>query len=88
MLPVNVFTLEAMRKELGDGSKFVSQAKLQEAKDAFAAVLRSLLLVALSSDAEAKQVNMILFLVRTQTHMYAVERHNHERARVLGRCVD
>ncbi|KIY66676.1 Coatomer, alpha subunit [Cylindrobasidium torrendii FP15055 ss-10] len=55
VLPVNVFTLEAARKELGDGSKFVSQAKLQEAKDAFAAVLRSLLLVALSSDAEAKQ---------------------------------
>ncbi|KAF9010448.1 Coatomer, alpha subunit [Hymenopellis radicata] len=55
VLPVGVISLDSLRTELAEGSRFVSQNKLTDAKTAFKSVLQSLLLVALTSDAEAAQ---------------------------------
>jgi coatomer protein complex subunit alpha (xenin) len=55
-LPVNVRSLASIRAELQDGYRFVSGNKLAEAQAAFRSVLHALLLVALTSDDEAKEV--------------------------------
>ena len=57
VLPVAVQTLRQIRAELSEGFRAVSGAKLPEAQAIFRSVLQSLLLVAVSSDEEAKEVN-------------------------------
>ena len=54
--PVSRESLQAVRAELTEGYRFFSLAKFTEARDTFRRVLQSLLLVVLSSDAEAKLV--------------------------------
>ncbi|PPR00758.1 hypothetical protein CVT24_000783 [Panaeolus cyanescens] len=51
--PVAVKTLQAIRSELSEGYRFVSGNKLVDAATVFRSVLKSLLLVVLSSDDEA-----------------------------------
>ncbi|KAG6331595.1 hypothetical protein ID866_7493 [Astraeus odoratus] len=55
VLPVAVRSLSSVRTELSEGFRFVSGNKLPEAQAAFQSVLRGLLLVAVTSDAEAKE---------------------------------
>ncbi|KAF7983484.1 hypothetical protein HWV62_21792 [Athelia sp. TMB] len=55
VLPVAVHTLQSVRSELAEGYRFVSGNKLAEAQTAFRSVLRSLLLVAVSTDEEGKE---------------------------------
>lgn len=60
VLPVAARSLQSVRAELAEGYRFVSGNKLAEAQATFRSVLIALLLVVLSSDDEAKQVNEIL----------------------------
>ncbi|KAF7316415.1 Coatomer subunit alpha [Mycena indigotica] len=53
-LPVVVRSLASVRTELGEGFRLVTGNKLAEARDVFRSVLRSLLLVPLASDDEAR----------------------------------
>lgn len=62
VLPVTVVTLRQVRQELSEGFRFVSGNKLVEAQGVFRAVLRSLLVVAVTSNEEAKEVCIPLFL--------------------------
>lgn len=55
VLPVVVRSLAAVRTELSEGFRFVSGNKLPEAQAVFRSVLHALLLVVVSSDAEAKE---------------------------------
>lgn len=57
VLPVSYRPLTAVRGELGEGYRAVSAAKLADAETVFRSVLHSLLLVTVSSDEEAKEVN-------------------------------
>ncbi|KAK0449697.1 coatomer WD associated region-domain-containing protein [Desarmillaria tabescens] len=54
VLPVAVLSLKSVHTELSEGYRFVSGNKLAEARTAFRSVLQSLLLIALTSDNEAK----------------------------------
>lgn len=56
VLPVAARSLQSIRSELAEGFRYVSGNKLAEAQATFRSVLAALLLVALSSDEEAKQV--------------------------------
>ena len=56
VLPVAVRTLPSLRAELSEGFRAVSGNKLPDAQTVFRSVLRSLLLVPISSDSEAKEV--------------------------------
>ena len=56
VLPVAVRTLASIKAELGEGFRAVSGNKLPEAQTVFRSVLHSLLLVPISSDADAKEV--------------------------------
>ena len=56
VLPVAVRNLASIRAELSEGFRAVSGNKLPEAQVVFRSVLHSLLLVPVSSDAEAKEV--------------------------------
>lgn len=56
VLPVAVRTLQGSRSELTEGFRAVSGNKLPEAKEAFRAVLQSLLFVSVSTDPEANDV--------------------------------
>ena len=56
VLPVAVRTIPSVRAELSEGFRAVSGNKLPEAQVVFRAVLRSLLLVPISSDSDAKEV--------------------------------
>lgn len=58
VLPVAVVTLRQVRQELSEGFRFVSGNKLVEAQGVFRAVLRSLLVVAVTSNEEAKEVRI------------------------------
>ena len=55
-LPVAVVTLESIKPELQEGYKAVSGARLADAQTAFKSVLKNLLLVSVTSDAEATEV--------------------------------
>ncbi|KAI6116323.1 coatomer WD associated region-domain-containing protein [Pisolithus sp. B1] len=55
VLPVAVRTLATIRGELTEGFRLVSGNKLQDARAAFRSVLQALLLVIVSSDADAKE---------------------------------
>ncbi|KAH8113922.1 coatomer subunit alpha-2 [Phellopilus nigrolimitatus] len=55
VLPVAVKTLQSIKPELHDGYRAVSGNKLAEAKVAFKSALQTLLLVPISSDAEAAE---------------------------------
>ncbi|KAL0575215.1 hypothetical protein V5O48_006754 [Marasmius crinis-equi] len=55
VLPVVGRTLQSARSELAEGYRAVSGARLAEAQEIFRSVLRSLLVIALTSDDEAKQ---------------------------------
>lgn len=57
VLPVAVHTIQSIRSELSEGFRAVSGNKLPEAQTAFKSALHSLLLVAVSSDDEAKEVS-------------------------------
>ena len=59
VLPVAVRTLASIRTELSEGFRAVSGNKLPDAQVVFRSVLRSLLLVPISSDSEAKEVCVI-----------------------------
>ena len=59
VLPVAVRTLASIRTELAEGFRAVSGNKLPDAQVVFRSVLRSLLLVPISSDNEAKEVRVI-----------------------------
>lgn len=56
VLPVSVQTLASTRAELTEGFRAVSGNKLADAQVAFRSALYSLLMVAVSSDSEAKEV--------------------------------
>jgi coatomer protein complex subunit alpha (xenin) len=56
VLPVAARSLQSLRAELAEGYRFVSGNKLAEAQEVFRSVLAGLLLVALSSDDQARQV--------------------------------
>ena len=56
VLPVAVRTLASIRLELSEGFRAVSGNKLSDAQTAFRSALHALLLVPVSSDAEAKEV--------------------------------
>ena len=56
VLPVAVLNLASSRAELSEGFRAVSGNKLPDAQVVFRAVLRSLLLVPIASDSEAKEV--------------------------------
>lgn len=62
MLPVAVKTLQNVKPELLEGYKAVQGNKLPEAQEHFINVLMSLLLVPITSDAEAADVS-------TSTHL-------------------
>ncbi|ESK90725.1 coatomer alpha subunit [Moniliophthora roreri MCA 2997] len=55
VLPVAARSLQSVRSELSEGYRAVSGNKLAEAKEIFQSVLRGLLLIALTSDEEARQ---------------------------------
>ncbi|KIJ11747.1 hypothetical protein PAXINDRAFT_171694 [Paxillus involutus ATCC 200175] len=55
VLPVAVRSFASVRTELAEGFRFVSGNKLPEAQTVFRSVLQGLLLVVVSSDAEAKE---------------------------------
>ncbi|KAL6302657.1 coatomer WD associated region-domain-containing protein [Sparassis latifolia] len=55
VLPIAVRSLQSIRAELSEGFRAVSGNKLLEAQAVFRSALRALLLVAVSSDAEAKE---------------------------------
>lgn len=57
VLPVAARSLQSIRSELADGHRAVSGNKLVDAQTIFRSVLHVLLLVALTSDDEAKQVS-------------------------------
>ena len=57
VLPVAVRTLASIKAELSEGFRAVSGNKLSEAQVVFRSVLHSLLVVPISSDAEAKEVS-------------------------------
>ncbi|KAG6377425.1 coatomer WD associated region-domain-containing protein [Boletus reticuloceps] len=57
VLPVVVRSLPSVRTELSEGFRSVSGNKLPEAQAVFRSVLQTLLLVVVSSDEEAKEVN-------------------------------
>jgi coatomer protein complex subunit alpha (xenin) len=59
VLPVAVRTLQSIRSELAEGYRFVAGNKLPEAQTTFRSVLQALLLVAVSSDDEGKEVNYL-----------------------------
>lgn len=59
ILPVAVISLQSLKPELQEGYRAVSGNKLPEALTAFKSLLYSLLLVAVTSDAEAKEVSSI-----------------------------
>lgn len=61
VLPVSVCSLHSVKSDLSEGYRFVSGNKLPEAQNAFRAVLQTLLLVAVSSDEDAKAVSGFLF---------------------------
>lgn len=63
VLPVAVISLTSVRAELAEGFRAVSGNKLPEAQAAFRSALVSLLLVALTSDNEAAEVNNIALCV-------------------------
>lgn len=60
LLPVAVKTLQSIKPELQEGYRAVSGNRLSDAKAAFKSVLLSLLLVPITSDAEATEVCHIL----------------------------
>ncbi|THH00976.1 hypothetical protein EW026_g1619 [Hermanssonia centrifuga] len=64
VLPVAVQTLSSIRSELSEGYRAVSGNKLPEAQTAFRSALLSLLLVAISSDSEAKEWRDLVTLAR------------------------
>ncbi|KAI0327228.1 coatomer subunit alpha-2 [Cubamyces sp. BRFM 1775] len=64
VLPVAVRTLPSLRAELSEGFRAVSGNKLPEAQTIFRSVLRSLLLVPISSDNEAKEWRDLVTLSR------------------------
>ncbi|KAI0090328.1 coatomer subunit alpha-2 [Irpex rosettiformis] len=64
VLPVAVRTLSSVRLELSDGFRAVSSNKLAEAQTAFRSALYSLVLVPVSSDAEAKEWRDTVTLAR------------------------
>lgn len=57
VLPVAVKTLQNVKPELVEGYRAVQGNKLPEAKEIFKSVLLSLLLVPITSDAEAAEVS-------------------------------
>lgn len=60
VLPVAVKTIQTVKTELNEGYRFVSGNKLMEARTTFKSVLYSLLLVAITSDAEATEVSLLV----------------------------
>ncbi|PIL23467.1 transporter [Ganoderma sinense ZZ0214-1] len=64
VLPVAVRTITSIRAELSEGFRAVSGNKLPEAQVVFRAVLRSLLLVPISSDSDAKEWRDLVTLSR------------------------
>ncbi|EMD35514.1 hypothetical protein CERSUDRAFT_116253 [Gelatoporia subvermispora B] len=64
VLPITVRTLQSVRSELSEGFRAVSGAKLPEAQAVFRSVLRTLLLVPVSSDNEAKEWRDLVTLTR------------------------
>lgn len=58
VLPVAVRTIASIRTELSEGFRAVSGNKLPEAQVIFRTTLRSLLLVPISSDNDAKEVRI------------------------------
>ncbi|TDL13674.1 hypothetical protein BD410DRAFT_872564 [Rickenella mellea] len=67
-LPVGVRTVQSVKADLQDGYRAVTGNKLADAKDVFKSVLYSLLLVAVSSDAEATEWRNLV----TSTREYLV----------------
>lgn len=57
-----VRTIASIRVELSEGFRAVSGNKLPEAQVVFRAVLRSLLVVPISSDSDAKEVRPLWFM--------------------------
>lgn len=55
VLPVAARSLQSVRSELSEGYRAVSGARLADAQEVFRSVLRSLLLISLTSDDEARQ---------------------------------
>ena len=70
VLPVAVRTLASARAELSEGFRAVSGNKLPDAQTVFRSVLRSLLLVPISSDSEAKEVclDLLTFICAQADH--------------------
>ena len=66
MLPVAVKTLANVKPELIEGYRAVQGNKLPEAQVLFKSVLTSLLLVPITSDAEAADVSLILVFMYTK----------------------
>ena len=60
VLPVAVNTITSIRSELSEGFRAVSGNRLAEAQTAFRGALQRLLLVPVSSDSEAKEVNLMM----------------------------
>ncbi|KAH9947517.1 coatomer subunit alpha-2 [Amylocystis lapponica] len=64
VLPIAVRTLQSIRQELSEGFRAVSSNKLPDAQSIFRAVLWGLLLVSVSSDAEATEWRDVVTLCR------------------------
>jgi coatomer subunit alpha len=83
--PAIARSLSSVRTELAEGYRFVSSNKLMDAQTTFRVVLQSLLLVAVTSDEEAKNVSTSCFSqIAIDIRPFAVERHSHYCMRVLA----
>ena len=78
VLPVAVRSLQSIRSELAEGYRYVSGNKLTDAQNTFRSVLHALLLVVLSSDDEAKQVNIcnLLLIIALHTDITSLVERN------------
>ena len=86
-LPVAVRTLQSIRTELLDGYRAVSGNKLADAQAVFRSALQSLLLVAITSDEEAKQVCifwMMCILILTYSPIFSGEKPLQQHANTFS----
>ena len=69
VLPVAVKTIQSIKPELQEGYRAFSGNRLADAKGVFLSVLQSLLLVPITSDAEAADVRLLhSLLVRVDSN--------------------
>lgn len=81
VLPVAVRTLQSIRAELTEGFRALSGSKLPEAQSIYRSVLYELLLVAVSSDKEAKEWRDLVTMAREYLLGVSIEL---ERRRVIA----